>query len=311
MTEGGLQRVRLFIILKHQGVRHRFCGLDGPGELIARKPRRIVEFQDELRLVRQEVAEAAFPIGLAVLDVDDVHQQPDRILQRGTVSGQTLSAAHPVDLCLDIRGIVVVQEVELGQEDAVHVVILHMPLHRHDGHRKQSGRKIMCGRQGALQTVCIKTDRAVQRDIVLGEQALFFQPQAEVLAHGGLQHGPAQGQLSGVRGPLKPVVRGDLIEERAFSRQRRTDIVPAEDDDLLQLIVCRILRRRGGAAAFADAAFAAALGEAGSAQRGQQRHAQQQCQDFLTHGFFPPIFFVLLSSQEPEKPAPVQMSRGR
>ena len=70
-----------------------------------------------------------------------------------------------------------------------------MAFHRNDGHRQKPGGEIPRRRLGALEGVGVEANRAVFGEVVFREQSLFFQPQAEILAHGGFQHRAAQGKL--------------------------------------------------------------------------------------------------------------------
>ena len=109
-------------------------------------------------------------------------------------------------------------------------------LHRHSRHGQEPRGEVACRGLCALLGVGIEAHRAVFGPVVLREEALVLQPQAEILSHLGFQDRAAQGELTGIARPLKPCVRRDVTQHRTAARQRGADIVAAQHNHLVQRV---------------------------------------------------------------------------
>ena len=149
---------------------------------------------------------------------------------------QTGRAAFFGDLGDGVLRVFIGAEGQHGIEGRVHRVVFRMTLHRHSRHgqepRGEVARRGLC----ALLGVGIEAHRAVFGPVVLREEALVLQPQAEILAHLGFQHRAAQRKLAGIARPVKPFVRRDVAQQRAAARQRGAYVVAAQHDHLVQRI---------------------------------------------------------------------------
>ena len=112
-------------------------------------------------------------------------------------------------------------------------------VHRDTAARERAGDKELRGGDGALQAVGIGVNRVFRRALTAGHQLLLRQPFAHIVAHIHLQHAAFGGQLAARHIPLRPGLGGGLLEHAAVIGQRRTQVVTAHDQHLLQLIPLR------------------------------------------------------------------------
>ena len=112
-------------------------------------------------------------------------------------------------------------------------------------YRQKPGGETGCCCYRTLFRISIETYSIVFRLIVFRKQPFCLQPFPEVLPHDGLQHPTPHRQLTRVRGPRKPGMGCDITQQRPAAGHRRTDIVTAQNHNLVQgvLNLSRQIRR--------------------------------------------------------------------
>ena len=232
VAKGRCLRVRALVVLQHE----RVGKLAGCLER-ARHRRLLVELERDGGVFGVEVLDAARLVRLGILVVHHVLDEGIRVCQVGSHVVDASGAAHAPDLLEGFFPVGIRHEGERRGEHGVHGVVLGMRLDVDVRYGQHAAREELgCG-DGALLAVGVEADRTFFGPVVLRNEAFGLEPLADVLARHGLQRSSAHGELAGVGRPVDPRVRGRQVEGRSGGRQRRTDVVAAQDDNLLELVV--------------------------------------------------------------------------
>ena len=122
------------------------------------------------------------------------------------------------------------------KEHRIHLTRCKAMIHPHIGNRQKRRREIMRRSDTSLHAVGVYVHLILRGNGILRKESRTDQPLAEEKSVHGLQRASPASELTGCRTPIVPRMRCDLLQHTAFGGKRSTNIVPAQYDNLFQLI---------------------------------------------------------------------------
>ena len=233
-TKRGLNRVVQLVVLQHQriGRGHRRFDRTLDGSLLAL-------FDDDIDIVRRPVGVGSAPVAVRFTVVDHIGQE--RHFLRELPPGRAVfpEAELLLELLFDCLTVGVADKGIHRLKNRVVFANLALVLDGDVGDGEHGGGEVFRGGDGALSGIRVEADFPILRDVVFGDEALFLQPLAEVLAHTGLCDTAFEGQFAVLCRPFRPGMRCQLRDGGAGVGKRGADVVPTQHDDLFKRIVFR------------------------------------------------------------------------